>query len=369
MNLSINNSTKISMLVVCLSFLTCNHHKTEKTVVQVVPVTLQAVQEESVNYFGEYPGVVNPLNEVEIISQVTGSITEIYFVDGQKVKKNQKLYSIDNRQFKAIYNQAVANLDAAKANLGKAQKDADRYSFLLEKDAIARQTVDYALAALETAKMQVKVAEEDVINQSTYLHYSEINSPVDGTIGFSNVKKGALVTAGNTILNTVSSDDPIAVDFYINEKEVPGFMQNMKETNKDSLFSILLPGGSVYPSPGKVYAVDRSINVQTATLRVRLSFSNPDELLKEGQSCTVRMKVHNATIQKLVPYKALVEQMGEYFVFILSPDSTVKEQKVVKGRTIGRNVVIENGLSGEEHVVVEGVQKLRTGTKVTDTKK
>ncbi len=349
--------------LICLSVLSCGRKKVAVTH-QPEAVNTQVVEAAIVDYTNEYPGVVNALVEVNIISQVTGAVTDIYFTDGQKVKKGQKLYSIDKQQFKAQYDQAVANLNAAKANLDKAQKDADRYNFLQEKDAIAKQTVDYAQATLETAKQQVKAAEEGVVNQSAYLRYSEIASPADGNIGFSAVKKGALVTAGNTVLNTISSNNPIGIDFYLNEKEVPTFMAEVDKSNKDSLFTVVLPDNSVYSSYATIYAIDRAIDPQTATLKVRLLLPNEREMLKAGMSCTVRMKVSSATKLVTIPAKALVEQMGEYFVYVVQPDSTVREQRVSKGRSLGVNVTIDAGLAEGETIVVDGIQSLRPGAKV-----
>ena len=334
-----------------------------------VTVSVALVDRRMVDLVDEYPGVVTPITQVEIVSQVTGTVTGIYFTDGQRVSKGQSLYSIDKQQFQAQYNQAVANLNAAKANLEKAQKDAERYTNLAEQDAVARQLYDNAMANLESTRMQVEAARENVENQSAYLRYSDILSPIDGAIGFSNVKQGALVSAGATRLNTVSATDPIAVDFYINEKEVPDFMKAIKRsTGRDSLFMLLLPDGSRFPAQGKVYAVDRAINPQTATLKVRLSFANPNDVLKDGMSATVQVRKSGTAAQKLVPSRAIVEQMGEYFVYLMTEDSTVNQQRITPGRVTGYNTVVLSGLGGGETVVVDGIQKLKPGMKVSVSK-
>ena len=335
-----------------------------------VSVSVASVDVHTVDLVDEYPAVVTSLNMVRIVSQVTGTVTGIYFTDGQKVTKGQSLYSIDSQQFQAQYNESVANLNAAKANLEKARKDADRYTNLSTQDAVAKQTLDNALANLENAKMQVEAAQQSVVNQSAYLRYSDIKSPIDGVIGFSSVKQGALVTAGNTLLNTVSSTDQMGVDFYINEKEVPHFMNAVKRASaSDSLFTILLPDGTVFPGLGKVYAVDRAINPQTATLKVRLSFANPSGILKDGMSSTVQVHKPDMTRQKMVPSRAIVEQMGEYFVYVMAADSTVSQQKITQGRVTGSNTVVLSGLDGGETIVVDGVQNMKPGIKVSVSKK
>ncbi len=355
----------IILLSFCIVFTACK--KTNKTgQAPDAKVSVAKVEKKETVYFDEIPGIINALEEVEIRSQVTGFVTEIFFTDGQDVKKGQKLYSLDNQQFKAQYNQARANLAVTQAELEKTRKDLDRYNDLWKKDAIARQKVDYAQADYDAAKMQVEAARQQVNNLGANLRYSLIESPVNGVVGFSQVKKGALVTAGSTILNTISSKNPIAVDFEINEKQVPEFERLRDSVDKDSIFSIMIPDKSIYPETGTVYAFDRAVNPQTGTLKIRLSFPNPQDILKEGMSCVVRVKIQSDGLKALVPAKAIVEQMGEYFVFVLNTsDNTVKQQKITLGKNVGDNTIVEEGLSGDETIVVDGVQKLRSGEKVS----
>ncbi|MFL5729216.1 MAG: efflux RND transporter periplasmic adaptor subunit, partial [Cytophagaceae bacterium] len=187
----------------------------------------------------------------------------------------------------------------------------------------------------------------------------------DGTIGISSVKMGTFLTAGQTILNTISSDDPMSVDFVINEKEITRFMQlkEHKITKGDSLFTILLPDKSVYPYPGEIELFDRAVDPQTGTLRVRLRFPNPKRMLKAGMSAEVR--VLNTTGREVVqiPYKAVTEQMGEFFVYVVERD-TARQHKIMLGPPIGTNVIVFTGLNEGEKIVVEGIQKLKEGSPV-----
>ncbi len=171
-------------------------------------VNVYVVKKESAVYYDEYPATVTALNQVDLRAQVTGYITGIYFKDGQHVSKGQKLYDIDRQQYQANYQQAVANLNVSKANLARAQQDADRYNDLLKQDAIARQVYDHAMSDLQSAKMQVAASESNARNVESNVKYSTIYSSFAGTIGISQVKMGALVTANQTLLNTISSEDP-----------------------------------------------------------------------------------------------------------------------------------------------------------------
>lgn len=330
-----------------------------------VPVAVYDVKEEPAVYFNQYPGTVNALNEVRILPQVSGYITGIHFKDGQYVTKGQLLYTVDKQQYQANYDQSVANLNVSKANLARAQQDADRYQELLKKDAIAKQVVDHALADLQAAHMQVAASEANVRNVQTGLRYTNIYSPLSGTIGISQVKIGAAVSPGTTLLNTVSSDSPMAIDVAVDEKQIPRFVQLQQKgiLPNDSTFSLLLPDGSVYADPGSIYLIDRAVDPQTGTIKVRISFTNPKGILKPGMSTTVRIINNAKQNQVLIPYKAVVEQMGEYFVFVVK-DTIVNQRSVGLGTHIGDKVIVTKGLQAGEQIASEGVQKLKEGAAI-----
>jgi membrane fusion protein (multidrug efflux system) len=328
-----------------------------------VPVTVQQVTAGNAVYYDQYPATVTALNEVELRPQVSGYITGIYFKDGDKVRKGEKLYSIDQQQYQANYQQAVANLAVQQTNLVKAQKDADRYHELEKQDAIAKQQVDYADAALDAAKKQVEAAQANVRAVQTNVRYSTIYAPFDGTIGISQVKMGAPVSAGQTVLNTVSSDNPVAVDFAVDQRQIYRFTQLQQQRRiADSSFRLAF-GNDIYPYPGKIYLIDRAVNPQTGTIIVRLVFPNDKGLLKVGMSGTIRIKiVANNTI--LIPYKAVTEQLGEFFVYVLNDSNKVSQRKVPLGAQIGTNIIVKDSLREGEKIVVQGVQNLREGAMV-----
>jgi membrane fusion protein (multidrug efflux system) len=315
-------------------------------------------------YYDEYPATITPLNQVDIKPQVAGNITGIFFKDGQQVHKGQKLYQIDQQQYQAAYEQAVANVSVSEANLVKAQQDADRYTFLAQQDAIAKQILDHALADLESAKKQLAAAKANVNSVETNLKYAAIYAPFDGTIGISQVKVGTAVYA-QTLLNTVSSDNPIAVDIAIDQTEIVRFNNYLqKGTNAaDSVFTISLPDGSVYPHPGNVYLLDRAVDPQTGTIKTRLVFDNPKSDLKAGVTCNIRVKNNSGSNTLLIPYKAVVEQLGEFFVFI-DADNKALQRKVVLGNKINDKVIVKSGLNGDEKIITDGVQKVRDSSAI-----
>ena len=256
-----------------------------------VPVTVATVESTNAVYYDTYPGTVTALDEINITSQVNGYITDINFSDGQHVKKGQLLYKIDNQVYKANYEQALANLEVQKANLVKAQKDAARYNELEKHDAIAKQQVDYANATLAATQKQVDAAKANVSSLHSNVQFANIYAPFSGTIGISQVKKGTAVVAGQTVLNTISTDNPIAVDFTVDQKNIYRFseLEQKKSNVEDSVFTIAF-GADIYPEPGKIDFIDRAVDPQTGTIKVRLSFPNDKGMLKPGMNTSCKSK-------------------------------------------------------------------------------
>jgi membrane fusion protein (multidrug efflux system) len=331
-----------------------------------VPVTIAQVEPTNANYFDTYPGTVTALNEIKLTSQVSGYVTEVNFQDGQHVEKGRLLYAIDAQVYKANYEQAVANLQVQEANLEKAQKDAARYEELKQHDAIASQQVDYAEATLAAAKKQVAAAKANVASLQSNVQFSRIYAPFSGTIGISQVKKGTAVVAGQTVLNTISTNNPIAVDFTVDQNNIYRFseLEQKKGNLKDSVFTIAF-GSDVYPYPGKIDFVDRAVDPQTGTIKVRLSFPNDKNLLKPGMNTTVRVKNSAPKNATIIPHDAVNEQLGEFSVYVLGDSSKVHQQKVELGTTVGDSVVVKEGLNPGQKIVVQGIQKLHEGSVVS----
>lgn len=381
MNRAILNTIFIS----CLILTACK--KKQPPVNPEVPVNLLRIKAQSVLYYDKYPSTTNALSQVSLLPQVTGAVTGIFFKEGSHVQKGQKLYEIDQRLYQDAYDAAVANLKVAQGTLTQSQQDADRYEYLNKYNAVATQLYDHAVITLKNSESSVKSSEQAVKSAKTNLNYAIITAPFSGTIGLSQVKLGNVVNIGSTVLNTISTDDPMAVDFVINEKQLPHFeqMQANKGKTIDSLFTIMLPDNTLYPYNGKISVIDRAVDSQTGSITVRLVFPNPKFFLRPGMSCVVR--VHNQDVgpQLLVPSKAVVEQMGEYFVFVakdsvINPtkstaDTATKpkllaiQKKVQVGQTIGANVILKGGVNAGDKIVTDGVQSLHDGSRITTANK
>ncbi len=351
---------RIFLFFILITALSCGKkdNSQQQAAPPAVNVNIDTVKEGSTVYYDNYPATITALVQVDIKPQVSGNITGVFFKDGDHVRKGEKLYSIDAQQYAGTYDQAIANVDVSKANLVKAQKNADRYVELQKNDAIASQTVDNALADLDAAKMQVAAAQANVQAVQTNLKYTTIYSPIDGTIGISQVKVGTSVYP-QTLLNTVSTDDPIAADIAIDQTLIPKFTNLLKSASKtDSTFTVTLPDGSIYPYPGYISFLDRAVDATTGTIRARIIFPNAEKMLKVGATANVQVENKSSPNTIIIPYKCVAEQLGEYFVYQVH-DTIALQKKVVLGNKINGMVIVQNGLQAGDIIVTDGVQKLR----------
>jgi membrane fusion protein (multidrug efflux system) len=381
-----NRLASIPVLIGFLGVISCKQKETPPT--PPVPVNLITATTQRVYYYDKFPSTTVALSQVNLSAQVTGYVTAIDFQEGTHVHKGQMLYQLDQRLYQASVDQARANLRVDSGILKQVQQDADRYDYLAKYKAVATQVVDHATIALQNAKDSVIAAQQMLKTALTNLTYSNIYAPFDGTIGISQVRMGNLVSPGTTVLNTISTDNPMAVDFLVNEAQLPHFEQlQKKQQSIDSLFTILLPDQTLYPQVGKILFIDRAVNPQTGSIDIRLVFPNPQYTLRPGMSTVVRVHNQDPLPQIVVPSRAVVEQMGEYFLFVAkdtvwkqpssvegnskAPVDTSSGQKlrafqkkVILGQTIGANVVIKSGIAPGDRVIVDGVQSIHEGSPI-----
>ena len=379
------------ILIGGLVFFSCQQKQTPPA--PPVPVNLMTATTQRVRYYDKYPSTTVAVSQVILNAQVTGYITKIDFTEGTHVHKGQLLYELDERLYRSAVEQARANLRVDSGNLLLVQQDADRYIYLAKYKAVATQLVDHALIALQNAKDSVRAAQQQLKTALTNLTYANIYAPFDGTIGISQVRLGNLITPGTTVLNTISTDNPMAVDFLVNEAQLPHFedLQREKGQSIDSLFTILLPNQQVYPYLGKISIIDRAVDPQTGAITVRLVFPNPQYTLRPGMSTVVRVHNQDDAPQIVVPSRAVVEQMGEYFLFVArdtvlkapSTDSAARkgtdtaetpklrafQVKVQLGQTVGPNVIVKSGINVGDKVIVDGVQAIHEGSQINASSK
>jgi membrane fusion protein (multidrug efflux system) len=303
---------------------------------------------------------------IQLRSEVNGYITGIFFREGSHIIKGEKLYEIDRRKYEAALSAARANVEIAESNLVKAQRDADRYKRLDEQDAIAKQILDDGLTSLGNAQTQVKLAKANLLNAETDYNYSLITAPFSGLIGFSFVKPGAFVATGQTLLTSISSDDPIGADFFIDQKSLQYYLdlQNNKKSDTTQYFKVVLPDNTDYKFSGKLSVIDRAIDPLTGTIRIRVVFQNGEGRLRPGMNCKKKFLNQDSGTKVIIPTRATIEQMGEFLVYLIE-NNKVTQRKIVPGTNLGKYLIVREGLNPGDRIILEGIQKVHNGSAVS----
>lgn len=330
-----------------------------------VKVSTAKVVTETIRFTQNFPASVVALEEVDLRADVVGYITSIQVQEGQKVRKGQLLYTIDQTRIQARKQQAESAVAIAEGNVERLRKDFERYERLRSEDAIAGQIYDNARIDLRNAEQELSATKAELENTAIDLQYASIHAPFDGTVGFSQVRVGTLVNPGETLLNTISRDDPIGVDFFPEERFLGKFQALIDNENvvADSIFQIKMPGGDLYEHFGSIEIVDRAVDRNTGTIQIRLKFPNPQNKLRPGLSTTLSVKDNESESALLVPRRSVTEQMGEFSVYVVE-DGQAKQRKIKTGRNIRDMTVVTEGLEPGDEVVVKGVQKLQDGDTV-----
>jgi len=333
-------------------------------------VQVAEVVQKDVPIYIELVGATLGSQDVEIRARVEGYLTAIDFTEGSFVKKGQLLYKIDPQQFQEALAQAQGNVATARAALEKTNNDVARYKPLAQQQAVSQQELDNALSAQQAAKSQVAAYDALVAKAKLDLAYTNITSPVDGLIGTTQKKVGALVGRGeNTLLNTISQVDPILFRCAIAEAEYLRLsrlgMGKDKSFEKKFGVELILADGTIFPHKGRLDAVERAVDVATGTLTGQFSFPNPERILRPGQYGKARFVTDLKQDAVLVPQLAVQEIQGLYSVMVVKPDSTVDQRMVKAGERVGNLWIIDSGLKPGEKVIVEGLQKVRPGVQVS----
>lgn len=329
-------------------------------------VIVAPVVQKTVPIYGEYVGQTGAVNTVEIRSQVEGFLEKIAFVEGSTVQKGQLLFLIDPREYRAAVVRAQAALDQSKAALAKAQKDVARYTPLVRQRAISQEQLDTAAAEEQEGAANVEAAKAQLAQAELNLGYTKIVAPLTGRIGPAQMKVGALVQPGSSLLDTVYSINPIYVNFSVSEATYLGFQKKARGRLLGSfpLLEIVLGNNSIYPYKGRIDMVSPQIDPATGTLGMRAEVPNPNGFLRSGLFVRVRMRVDEKPNALLVPAQAVQEVQGVQSVLVVGADNKVAFHTITAGDTVDNMRIVESGLQPGDRVIVQGAQKVRPGMPV-----
>lgn len=340
---------------------------------RVLPiVSAVEVGKSDVNVYGEYVGRVRAQQFVEVHARVEGFLEEMLFEEGTYVKKNQVLFVIDQRQYKAKVDKASAQLKKDQAQERKTQHDLERIRPLYAENAASQLDLDNAVAAYESAKASVIMSQADLDQAEMELDYTVVRSPISGNISERFVDLGTLVgRSGKTQLATVVKSDTVLVDFsmtaldYLKSKERNvNLGQKVENRSWQPYITVTLADNTQYPYKGLVDFAEPQVDPRTGTFSVRAEMPNPGHVLLPGQFTQVKLLLDVREDAITVPLRAVIIEKGGAYIYVVRKNNTVEKRFIELGPEQDNMVVVERGLAAGEQIVVEGYHKLSPGVEV-----
>lgn len=334
----------------------------EVLVTTVKPQDVPAVKER----VATLDGVVNAV----ITARVSGHIMSQNYKEGTIVKKGDLLFQIDPRPFEEALAQAKATVAKAQAGRAKADADEKRSLDLFSKQVISAAERDTALQAAAATKADVEADEAAVKQAELNLEYTRVTAPIDGLAGFATAQVGDLVSPTTGPLTAISQIDPIKALVTAGEGAFTDFVSKHPDPAEREAFlktldfELILSNGKTYPHKGTFYALDRSLDSKTGSVRYEVIFPNPGNTLRPGQFGRVRFVLETKKGALVVPQEAVNELQGSFQVAVVGDDNKVSIRPIKTGERIGGMWEITDGLKPGERVIVQGAQKAPEGSTV-----
>jgi len=331
-----------------------------------VPMKVMKAATKDMPYWGEFVGQISAVESVDVRARVAGFLLEKNFQEGREVKKGDLLFVIDPQTFQEDLKQAQSSLEYNQALLAKAEKDKSRYEKLLDEGVVSRTEFEGYQTDFSTYQAKVRENKAQVQNARIQLGYTKVYSPIDGIIGRVQVDIGNLVGQGeNTLLATVSTVDPVYVTFSIPESDYIRARRNpeVQETREKDI-ELILADGSRYGINGSFSMIDRAVDPQTGTLGIRVSFPNPEGLLRPGQYGKVRVLIENHSEAVVVPTRGVVDVQGMKSIYVVGEDGKVVSKPIKLGFEVDDLVVVNEGLKAGEIVIIDGIRRVRPGMEI-----
>jgi multidrug efflux system membrane fusion protein len=330
-----------------------------------VPVVAAAAHKGDMPVYLTGLGSVTAFNTVTLKTRVDGEIVKVAFTEGQFVKKDDPLIEIDPRPYQVMLEQAEAQLARDVAALGNTRVDLERYRVLFKQEAVPKQTLDTQEMTVAQTEATIKSDKAQIDNAKLQLVYAHINSPLTGRIGLRLVDQGNIVKAADLNgLAVITQLQPIAVIFNIAEDSLPQVTAKMR-AGQTLVVDAIDRDLKTKLGSGKLLTIDNQIDQTTGTVRFKAEFENADLSLFPNQFVNARLLLdtrHGATI---VPTAAIQRSPQSTFVYVVKEDNSVEVRNISIGITEGDNASVTEGLEPGERVVIDGIDKLQQGSKVT----
>jgi membrane fusion protein, multidrug efflux system len=356
----------------------------KETGAPAIPVTVSTAIKKDVPIEIQTVGNVEASATVTVKSQTTGELTNVFFREGDFVKKGDQLFSIDDRSYQAqlaqvqanlakdeaVLAQVESNLSRDTAQLNYAQSQAARYGSLYEKKLVSKEQNEQAKsssdaanaavqadrAAIRSASAALESTKAAVANARVMLSYTKINSPMNGRTGNLGVDQGNVISP-NSNLMTINQIEPVFVTFAIPEAQLRAIKKGLK-------VSVVPQNAPSERETGELFFIDNAVDTGSGTIRVKASFPNKGHKLWPGEFVRVTLRLSTRPDSILVPSQAVQNGQDGFYVFLVKPDRTVESRIVVPGTRLDQDIVVDKGLSEGDIVVTEGQLRLAVGNRV-----
>ncbi|MFL6513922.1 MAG: efflux RND transporter periplasmic adaptor subunit [Chthoniobacterales bacterium] len=363
----------VPVVIAAATLIELNGCKKEEQVALAPPeVLVTEAAARDVPVYREWIGTIDGSENAEIQARVKGHLTKRSYQEGALVKKGDLLFEIDPRPSEAELAQAKSMLEQGKAAALAAAAERDRSDKLFAQKVISDQehTNKTQLNEANQAKVQALIAavEEAQLN----LNFCKVTSPVEGIAGIAKAQVGDLVGTGSTVvLTSISTLDPAKILFPVSEADYltanQRIQQNMNKPleQREEAIELVLADGSTFPNKAKLLSVDRQVQAGTGTILVTALVQNPGSLLRPGFYARARIVAQVLKDAVVIPQRAVSEVQGSYQLGVIGSDGKAEIRPVKVGARIGSDWVISSGLKAGEKIVVEGLQKIKSGAPVT----
>ena len=351
-------------IALCINLAACK--KQAATPPPTLVRTIEVIKKDTpVQY--EFVGQIEAQQEAQVRAKVSGMITAKHITGGQAVEAGQALFTIDSRQYEAGLLNAQAQLSQVRASQARAQRDYERYGVLVGQGAISKQQYDNQRAEYEAMNAQVNAMAALADKAAVDMDETVVRSPITGKLDTKDLTVGTYVTAGNTVLVSVSSANPVNAAFNMSENEYLMLSRQTGATfgKAGTEVSLTLSDGTIYPLKGKITQIDRGLAQNTGAMVVKATFENPSGLLIPGMFARITTPGEFRKAALLVPQKAVQEQLDKKFVSVVNAEGKAEMRPVTVGPRVGNLWIIESGLKEGDVVIVEGFQKAIPGASVT----
>jgi RND family efflux transporter MFP subunit len=346
-----------SIAVFLLSACSQERNKNNKT--ETFPVTNPVVLDTT--FTQDYVADIHAVQNVEIRARIKGFIDKVHVDEGKMVEAGQLLFTISSQELKQELLKADAQLKSAVAEAKMAEVGLSNAKILLEKNIVSEPEMEMAKAKLEAAQAKVEEMQSAISSIQLSISFASIKAPFTGMINRLPLKAGSLVDEG-TLLTHISNDKEVFAYFNLSEKQYLSLVKD-KANNQQKIVRLITADGDVFPHAGKIETAESEFDRNTGNLAFRARFNNPEKLLKHGSSGKIQI-VSKLKQAMLIPQKATFEVQENNYVYVLDKDNVVQSRSIVIGHRLPHLYVVSSGLSVDDKVIYEGIQRVKEGDKI-----